>query len=194
MTWTVMVKPYKCPHCRSRHWNRKLLPKGGIAGIQSKKHLEKCLPAIRLKLQGKSYREIGDELGISRQRAQQLVEPTAGIRLIVRNRAGGLCEECKNKTPHGHLHHLAEEGRTEEDFNNPNNLKFLCTRCHQAEHLDVNRGANTKLTVDMVREIKKMIENKQSSLSISQHFGVSKWTIRDIKCGDTWTHVMANSS
>jgi len=87
--------------------------------------------AIIGRLMGLSYEQIGESLGISRQRVQQLVSPPAAVRELIVKRAKGKCQKCGifvGKS--GHIHHIGAE----EDYNDIDNLQLLCLSCHWLEH------------------------------------------------------------
>lgn len=89
--------------------------------------------AIDLKMKGLTYTQIGNQLGISRQRVQQMTSPPKAIREIVIKRAGGRCQKCQIKLgTHGNIHH---EGGEDYDYNDIDNLQYLCTSCHISLHL-----------------------------------------------------------
>ena len=89
--------------------------------------------ALALKLQGFTYQAIGDEMGISKQRAQQLVAPPKQIRNRVVQLADGYCQDCSIRVGNsGHVHH---KGSTAfDDFNDIDNLVLLCMPCHRTAH------------------------------------------------------------
>lgn len=91
--------------------------------------------AILLKIEGKTYSEIGSILGIARQRAQVLVKPRLGICVLVRRRANGACEDCglAESGTHHHIHHKTYSTSPSE-FNHPDNLQYLCKVCHLHKH------------------------------------------------------------
>lgn len=95
--------------------------------------------AIRLRLQGLTYAEIGKVLGVSRQRAQQLVRPPAAVYRAVRAKTKGACADCGLKTKTGHVHH--NDLVSEDDFNDFPNLVYLCVSCHTRRH-----GPGTKVS------------------------------------------------
>jgi HNH endonuclease/Homeodomain-like domain-containing protein len=90
--------------------------------------------ALAMKLHGLTYAEVGAKLGVSRQRAQQLIRPPQAIWVEVRNRATGKCQKCGIKTEKGHVHHKKSTGITAENFNDLANLLYLCVSCHRSEH------------------------------------------------------------
>ena len=91
--------------------------------------------ALRMRLDGYTYGEIGVQLGISRQRAQQLISPSADIRDAVIHRANGRCQGCGlrvNKM--GHVHHKATTGMGCDAYHDVDNLELLCIGCHREKH------------------------------------------------------------
>ena len=98
----------------------------------NKRHIE----AIGMYLAGCTYAEMGEKLGVSRQRAQQLVRPPKAVYELVRDRAKGKCQKCHVKLANGHVHHKERVGMTADNFNEIDNLMYLCVACHQIEHAD----------------------------------------------------------
>ncbi len=97
--------------------------------------MSKRKEALLLRLQGLPYSAVGERLGISRQRAQQLVSPPRAIRREVVLRADGRCADCHlivGKS--GHVHHKASVGAVENNFNDLSNLVLLCPSCHFDAH------------------------------------------------------------
>lgn len=94
----------------------------------------RALQAQELFLAGRSYREIGEALGVSRQYAQQLVRPPAIVYNLVKRLAAGCCQRCGIAVRSGHVHHVGTTNRTLDNFNDLDNLKYLCPSCHRAEH------------------------------------------------------------
>ena len=88
--------------------------------------------ALRLRLEGWTYQMIGDKLGISRQRAQQITSPRPHIRRIIVEKARGECESCGIYVgKSGHVHHKDGNG---DDYNDIENLQLLCLACHRVKH------------------------------------------------------------
>lgn len=98
--------------------------------------------AILLRLQGFTYQEIGNRLKVTRQQAQNLIEPSCPVRKVIRERSLGKCEKCGCATPNGHIHHKQEKGQLEENFNDPGNLQYLCTSCHMHEHSRISESSS----------------------------------------------------
>jgi ribosomal protein L24E len=95
---------------------------------------EKRRIALRLRLDGLTYEEIGKNLNISRQRIQQLISPSPEIRDIIISRFNGKCSNCGLIVgKHGHVHHR-ENKNGFEDYNDTDNLELLCISCHHTKH------------------------------------------------------------
>jgi hypothetical protein len=117
----------------------------------------KAKRAIALRLSGMAYWEIGKEMEISHQHAQQLCRPADPIRKQLKDRVNGSCERCKIEAPHGHCHHRISKGITEQQYNDPANLEFLCISCHMKEDGGRRKNPNTvkriRLTSQEVHEL-----------------------------------------
>ena len=74
---------------------------------------EKSLPrkqqVTALIVSGKTYQQIATELGITRQRVQQLNKPDPAIIKELRKRANGECENCGMPLVYGQIHHVSEK-------------------------------------------------------------------------------------
>jgi hypothetical protein len=93
--------------------------------------------ALAMRLDGKSYREIGQALGVTRQRVQALIAPPTKTEDIVVARAGGRCEACQAPAGRsGHIHHRQAKGMTPDTYNAEPNLALLCPSCHPKAHRD----------------------------------------------------------
>src|ERR1017187_4379275 len=91
--------------------------------------------ALALRLQGLSYAEIGRQMGVSRQRVQQLTSPSPSVRRFVGYRALWKCQACGTKLGTcGHVHHTGCTGKTPDNYNEIENLQYLCTSCHTTVH------------------------------------------------------------
>jgi len=99
--------------------------------MRTQKGIDDSRKAIELKLRGMTYAEIGQQLGVTRQRAQQLTKPPKRVYEMVRQRAGGACELCGFELQSGHVHH---KGGSFENYNDPDNLQYLCLSCHVKQH------------------------------------------------------------
>ena len=86
-----------------------------------------------MRLDGATYRQIGEEFGVSRQRAQQILSPPASIRRYIVKKYNGRCNGCGiivEKS--GHVHHVnTDNGENYEDIDN---LQLLCISCHRGKH------------------------------------------------------------
>ena len=89
--------------------------------------------ALGYRLEGMTYGQIGEKLGLSRQRAQQILRPPKIIYDSVRTRAEYKCDNCGLLTQIGHIHHI--ENR-DMDYNDIANLRYLCVSCHKQIHLN----------------------------------------------------------
>lgn len=88
--------------------------------------------AIWLKKAGLTYAQIGKDLGVTRQRAQQLVRPSPMVYAVVLKRADGMCQSCfKLLAGCGHVHHRSPDV---EIYNSLDNLLLVCLSCHRALH------------------------------------------------------------
>jgi hypothetical protein len=88
--------------------------------------------AFNLRLQGLTYAQIGRQLGISRQRVQQIVAPPPAIRKAVCTAANGCCRSCGIRVGEaGHIHHTGDDG---ENYNDFEALVLLCLSCHLKAH------------------------------------------------------------
>ncbi len=88
---------------------------------------------LKMRLDGHTYRQIADKMGISPQRVQKILSPPTSIRLLVIKRTQGLCEDCGILLGwHGAVHHEPANG--EEDYNDLDNLHLLCASCHRKRH------------------------------------------------------------
>lgn len=81
--------------------------------------------ARSMKQAGKTYAEIGVRLGVSRQRAQQLVSPTSKRLREIRNALGNKCQACGRRRIKLETHH--SDYSLEPD-------KLLCPSCHRMYH------------------------------------------------------------
>ena len=69
-----------------------------------------------------TYQQIGETLGISRQRVQQLIAPSNIEREQIIAEAEGKCQKCGIYVGKaGHIHHVDYEGNITE---------YLCNSCH----------------------------------------------------------------
>ena len=90
---------------------------------------------MMLRLQGKTYAEVAESLGCSRQNVQQSLAPMKRISLRIRRLAEGRCAGCGLKVgTKGQIHHKAVQGMTPETYNLPRNLALLCISCHRHIH------------------------------------------------------------
>ncbi len=100
------------------------------------KNMERYERALAMRLEGVTFREIGRRLGVTHQRAQQMLSPTPTVARKIKERAGNRCEECQEPAAGnvGHVHHRAAVGMTAESYNAEPNLTLLCNSCHRKAH------------------------------------------------------------
>jgi len=88
---------------------------------------------LSLKLEGLSYREAAESVGVSKQRAHQLIAPPRFVREKIVEKFWGECQSCGiHVGKSGHVHHVGTEY---EDYNDEKNLLLLCNSCHRQAHL-----------------------------------------------------------
>ena len=98
------------------------------------RNLERRRAALRMKLDGASYAAIGAAFGVSAPSIQEMLRPPAAVYNLVRERAGGCCEDCGiGLTRSGHVHHRS--GLDEQGWDNAAELQFLCASCHRRAHV-----------------------------------------------------------
>lgn len=83
--------------------------------------------ARAMKQSGMTYAQIGAKLGVSRQRAQQLVAPAAKRLREIRDALGNKCQSCGKRAKQLHCHH--SDYSAEPD-------KLLCPSCHRLIECD----------------------------------------------------------
>ncbi len=100
------------------------------------------------------------------------------------------CQKCGDGSMKLHAHH--------EDYNKPTDVIWLCPSCHFKIHKKVligktvHRGSEcktSKLSEEIVSQIKEMIRDGISMAEISRMVNVSDTAIHFIKDGKTWKHV-----
>jgi hypothetical protein len=101
--------------------------------------VEKRKRAIDLKRQDMSYQAVALEMGISRQRVQQLTRPPKPIKEAILLRAKGKCEECGAEIGRrGEFHHKNEH---DYDWNDISNIDYLCKTCHLCRRVRHHKGS-----------------------------------------------------
>jgi len=86
-----------------------------------------------MRLNGATYREIAEKAGVTKQRIQQLIGPPTSVRNFVVKEARATCQECGILCGSwGHVHHV---GSLAENYNDTDNLIFLCPSCHRKAHI-----------------------------------------------------------
>lgn len=87
---------------------------------------------LHLRLQGLSYTAIGVQVGLSRQRIQQLLRPPTAIYNLIKQQARGHCAVCDIQVRSGHVHH--QDSTNGDTYNVLENLIYLCPSCHKQAH------------------------------------------------------------
>lgn len=91
--------------------------------------------AFTLRLGGFTYAKIAEELGISKQRAHQLLRPPQETINTVIGEAEEACEGCAfHLGLSGHVHHRRQVGLTRDEYESARNLVYLCASCHRFAH------------------------------------------------------------
>jgi len=88
---------------------------------------------LAMRLDGCTYRQIGEEAGLSEQYIQQLLSPPKPIREYIIKKYNGRCANCgiliTGKS--AHVHH---KDHTDNHYNDIDNLELLCPSCHRGKH------------------------------------------------------------
>lgn len=115
------------------HVDNKTIDKGKwLVYCSIMKYNSKRKEILGKRLDGMTYEAIGKEIGLSRQRVQQIISPGKYIRNWVISQAQGKCQKCGILVGRaGHVHHI---GNSEENYNCIDNLQLLCLHCHHAAH------------------------------------------------------------
>ena len=108
---------------------------------------------FKLFREGLTYAAIASKVGLSRQRVQQIVRPPKPIYDAVKAKADGKCEECGVVVSNGHIHHANGAG---ENFNDMENLQYLCPGCHRKAHS--NSSMMLRTTIWLTREQAKRLQ------------------------------------
>ena len=91
--------------------------------------------ALTLRLQGLSFREVAERLGVSPSRVVQITRPHPAIRKQVAARANYCCEMCGIQlNMGGQAHHKTVSEADPEAYNDVDNLMYLCMSCHRRVH------------------------------------------------------------
>jgi 5-methylcytosine-specific restriction endonuclease McrA len=121
--------------------------------------------ALMLRLGGLSYAEIGQRLGLSRQRIQQILSPPAHVRREVVQKAKGKCSFCGLMVGmSGHVHHRRALGAAADDYNDMENLTLLCGSCHAVRHVVPEHAAKSvqKMILREQREKREQRERRHT--------------------------------
>lgn len=100
------------------------------------KDSDRIARAFAMRQAGSSYTEIGAEIGVTRQRAQQILRPSLKTRVRIQRRAGGACEMCRSSAGKLDIHHRDGAAPAWATYNADENLTLLCIPCHRLVHAD----------------------------------------------------------
>jgi predicted transcriptional regulator len=114
---------------------------------------------LQLKQLGASYKQIAKELGVSRQRVQQLISPSENDATKIRS--NGICEECGKKTTQLHIHHISywPEQKT----------KNLCASCHRNAHKGQKNMTISPITIRVYKDDREKLRNLARSSASGLH-------------------------
>jgi len=147
---------------------------------------------IELRKQFKSYREIGEILGLTKQRVHQLLKEIRGdnpYRQEILERDDFKCTICDSEK-NLEVHHI--NGRNIENSNNLGNLATVCKKCHQKIHTAErqtikpteiryykNMPLESKFRTRVIEEYNKVITETRhpSYTEIAAIVGCSKMTV-----------------
>jgi len=89
--------------------------------------------ALKMKIEGKTYLEIGKALGISTRSAAYLLAPTEAERKEIEGRTNGACAMCGRKSRKMIAHH--------DDYKT-GSIRLLCIPCHSVVHGEMHLPRN----------------------------------------------------
>ena len=148
--------------------------------------------ALRMRLNGSTYAEIGRSLKVSRQRVQQRLSPPVEIRDFVVTKFKGLCVVCDLKVgKSGHVHHKKSNGATENHYNDINNLLLLCLSCHRRVHpMPLPSKENpVEYPANMIRMIHWLITEKDLTIyRIAMTLRITPATVYNYLSGKSKPH------
>ena len=84
--------------------------------------------ALEMRFGGATYRTIAQELGITFQRAQQLLRPRQEVFEYLREKAVGKCEHCQIEIKRGDVHDRLATGLTPDSYHKLENLAYFALR------------------------------------------------------------------
>lgn len=109
--------------------------------------------ARSLKSQGKSYQDVGEILGVSRQRVQQIVSLTEKERSLLIEKNHNKCSLCGIEKNNLEVHHLDYE---------KNIVIILCFNCHRFLHREIRKEEMEKrgiMELDVIIQVRETHEN-----------------------------------
>ena len=144
---------------------------------------------IKMRLDGYTYKQIGDKYDVSRQRIQQIISPPKSTRDIIVEKFDGRCKDCGIYVGWGgDIHH--NNLSYYEDYNDIGNLTLLCKSCHRGTHHcgdGYNEAkVNLKEESTMITEIRRKLDMTQGKFA--ERLGVSRITV------NRWENLVQNPS
>ena len=138
-----------------------------------------------LKTIGFAYSQIGEILGISKQRVHQLVASyhsgkgavSRDLSRLIRERDSNMCVVC-GKADNLHIHHIDGDRRN----NKLSNMVTICATCHQANHF---KGKVKRLPDDLNEFLDslKRLYNLETDQQLADLVGVHFSTISNYRIG-----------
>jgi len=111
--------------------------------------------ARKLKREGLSYSQIGEKMGVTKQRAQQLVTIPKSELEKLRIAANGKCQKCGKPSNKLDGHH--------EDYNS-DRLIMVCVSCHM--HKGHTARLTGRLTTDYMRRLTTLRKRRGESEAV----------------------------
>lgn len=107
--------------------------------------MERRNAILRLYASGLTYQKIADQMGLTRQRIQQIVRPPIQVIVLLRKRANDCCERCGVQLTKysGHVHHVRKD--VTGTITDLNLLRYLCRGCHTVENYDLGYMARPRV-------------------------------------------------
>ncbi len=136
--------------------------------------MDKIIEIAKLRGEHKTYKEIGEILGFSKQRVHQLFKGYhsnhGSYRLSILLRDDFKCQICNNPK-NLEVHHI--NGRNVEDPDNPNNLATVCKKCHlriDAEDRKTIRKPEIKYFMSLKSQYReRVIEEYNKTITETRH-------------------------
>jgi len=135
--------------------------------------------AQRLWKKGLSYAKIGEAIGLTRQKTQQLFRPSQKVRLAVKKIADWKCEKCGKPVKNGHVHHKSLR-----------RFAYLCATCHVLLHSKhkpvpyrILKMQSKQMRIQR-QQMRALRENKDLSVrEVARRLGLSANYVSDLELG-----------